>query len=172
MHTESADLAPPPARHCASPAAGQGVGDDCDDDRAEPRSRSRLPAPLQALVDAFEPTGGVVTEDAAVGILRKSSPEPASVLAQSIDERRVVHFSCGDATLLPVFQFDLVRGCLRPGIVDVIAELAPALDDGEIAQWFARPNAWLNERAPVQAQVDNLPAVVQAARSDRFVMLG
>lgn len=179
MHTESADLAPPPARNRMAPVAGPwrddrtGDRDDhADHDGAGLSDAQGLPEPLQALLDAFEPTGGVVTEDAAIGILRRSSTQPESVLAQSMDERRVVRLRCGDATLLPVFQFDLLHGRLRPGIGDVVAELAPALDDAEIAQWFAQPNAWLNQRAPVQVQLDDLGAVVQAARSDRFVMLG
>ena len=179
MHTESAELAPPPPRTRMAPVTVPGRDartDERDDhaghDGAGLRHATGLPEPPQTLLDAFEPSGGVVTEDGAIDILRRSSTQPESVLAQSMDERRVVRLRCGDATLLPLFQFDLPRGRLRPVIGDVVAELAPALDDVEIAQWFVQPNAWLDDRAPVQAQVDDLAAVVQAARSDRFVMLG
>ncbi|MBK7615415.1 MAG: hypothetical protein IPJ08_13330 [Burkholderiales bacterium] len=48
-------------------------------------------------------------------------------------------------------------------------ELPAELDAWQVAAWFARPNGWLNDARPVDQLARNLPAVLNAARADRFV---
>lgn len=48
----------------------------------------------------------------------------------------------------------------------------PSCDDWELAHWFVQPNFWLAGAAPVDAISRDLFAVVQAARADRFAVIG
>ena len=75
-------------------------------------------------------------------------------------------------TLLPLFQFDLQSSSLRPPIERVIAELTGVFDDFELAIWFAQPNSWLDGAMPVHVLGRDVPAVLGAARADRFVATG
>jgi hypothetical protein len=54
----------------------------------------------------------------------------------------------------------------------VLAELNPVLEAAEIAQWFCSPNEWLSRRMPAQVLLEDLPAVLEAARAERFVVRG
>ena len=51
-------------------------------------------------------------------------------------------------------------------------ELRPVFDDLELALWFVTPNDWLGGARPAFAMHHSLPAVLQAARADRFVAGG
>jgi hypothetical protein len=61
---------------------------------------------------------------------------------------------------------------LRRETGQVVDELAGTLDDWELAAWFARPNSWLQNSAPVELIDVDQPAVLQAARADRFIARG
>lgn len=127
---------------------------------------------LMPLLEAFSDIGGVVTGDAMAALLRDRTDQPISMLARWIVQREVISFPWQSNTMLPLFQFDLVLLHLRPGVPKVLAELREAFDDLELADWFARPNSWLQGRAPAQRFEQDLSAVIQAARADRFVALG
>ena len=124
------------------------------------------------LLDAFNDIGGIVNGDALVTLLRGRTQQPISLLARWIVQREVLSFPWHSQTLLPLFQFDLVSLFLRPGVPQVIAELRQACDDVELVDWFARPNAWLQDDTPARRFEVDLPAVLQAARAQRFVALG
>jgi hypothetical protein len=61
---------------------------------------------------------------------------------------------------------------LRPGVRQVVAELAPVFDEADIAAWLAEPNAWLGGRAPLATMSTDTANVLRAARADRFVAAG
>ncbi len=121
---------------------------------------------------AYDACGGVIDCDALSTRLRDASNQPVSVLARWIVERRVVSFSWRGRTLLPAFQFDLAQLSPRDEMRDVIAELPDDFDEGDLADWFARDNVWLAGRAPAMAMASDLPAVLHAARADRFIAAG
>ena len=70
---------------------------------------------------------------------------------------------------IPAFQLQ-VDGCTPREDVAVVAdELEGAMDAAEILAWFACSNAALDGRTPLSRLRANLPAVLEAARLDRFI---
>ena len=138
---------------------------------SERADSQRAPAAVR-LFDAFNDIGGVVDGDALSTLLRGRTEQPIAMVARWIVQRDVLSFPWHSQTLLPLFQFDLRSVQVRPGVRRVIAELRATFDDVELADWFARPNSWLLDRAPARWFEDDLPAVLQAARADRFVAVG
>jgi hypothetical protein len=50
-----------------------------------------------------------------------------------------------------------------------VRELRGVYDDLEIADWFVRDNAFLDDRAPADVIGTRPQAVLDAARADRFI---
>lgn len=124
------------------------------------------------LVSAFQLSGGLMAGDTLSELLRTRTDQPISLLARWIVRRQVVNIPIGSINLLPLFQFDLARMDIKPGIPSVIAELSGAFDDTEIAEWFTRPNGWLANQKPVDCFAVDARSVFQAARADRFITRG
>jgi len=124
------------------------------------------------MVQAYRRTGGLLSTDEVVPLLRRRTAQPISVLARWIVARNVVSFVWQSQTLLPLFQFDLSDMSLRCGTAAVVGELSGAFDDWDLATWFARPNSWLRDAAPVDVIDTDQPAVLQAARADRYIVRG
>lgn len=78
-------------------------------------------------------------------------------------------FACASA-FAPPCRLESIA--LKPCWQQVVETLVPAFDDLDLASWFARPNAWLAGACPADAIAGDLPAVVRAARADRFIVLG
>jgi hypothetical protein len=125
-----------------------------------------------ALADAFRSSGGVIGSDDLTQLLGRRSEQPISLLARWIVDRRVVHFKCNGQLVLPLFQFELPSLNVLPAVAEVIAELGGYFDDGQIAEWFAMPNCWLQGTSPAGMMVAQPTAVLQTARADRFALLG
>ena len=121
---------------------------------------------------AFRATGGLVSGDELARRLRRHADQPISTLARWIVERRALSFAWQTRTLLPMFQFDLSDMTLRPTVTAVARELKDVFDDWDLVLWFARPNVWLSDSAPVDLIAADAPAVLDAARADRFIALG
>jgi hypothetical protein len=126
----------------------------------------------RATVDAYRRAGGLLSGDEVAALLREHSPEPISLLARWIVTRRVVSIVWQSQTLIPMFQFDRADMSLRLGPTRVVDELADTFDAWELAAWFVEPNSWLQDAAPVDVIDFDLPAVLQAARADRFIARG
>ena len=124
------------------------------------------------MVDAYRRTGGLVSGAEVELLLRRHATQPLSLLARWIVTRRLVSYPWQSDILVPLFQFDRRDMSLRPETVQVVAELADTFDDWELAAWFAQPNSWLQDAAPVEVIDVDQPAVLQAARADRFVARG
>ncbi|QHE77365.1 hypothetical protein [Hydrogenophaga sp. PBL-H3] len=129
---------------------------------------------------AFTGTGGLVSGDDLAELIRHRCEVagwlpgslPVSLVARWIVSRAVVSLDSPWGLLFPLFQFDLPTASLVDGMAPLLAELRPVLDDVELALWFVTPNDWLGGARPVSAMQHSLPAVMQAARADRFVAGG
>jgi hypothetical protein len=71
-----------------------------------------------------------------------------------------------------MFQFDRSDMTLRTDASRIVAELVDTFDSWDLAAWFARPNAWLQDMAPVDRVGIDFSAVLHAARADRFIARG
>lgn len=129
---------------------------------------------------AFADTGGLVSGDQLVELLhahsrpgeRVQAQAPIALVARWIVQKRVVSIDSPWGPILPVFQFDLQRATVHPGVQLVLAELKGVLDDLELALWFVTPNDWLEGRRPVHGVKNRMAALQRAARADRYVALG
>lgn len=117
-------------------------------------------------------SGNVSTANLVAERLRYKLSQPVSLLARWIVDRQVIAFSCGGELLLPLFQFDFRRLCVRSGVSLAMSELGVAMTDDEIACWFALPNPRLNGVTPALAVLADMAAVMAAAREDRLVSTG
>lgn len=133
-----------------------------------------------ATARAFAASGGLVSGDELAELLQRhgqgseglSAVQPVSLVARWIVSQAVITIDSPLGTLLPLFQFDLHRALVHPGIRPLMSELRGAFDDTELALWFVTGNDWLGGACPAQAMHTDLQAVRQAARSDRFVAVG
>jgi hypothetical protein len=121
---------------------------------------------------AFLRTGGLASDNAVAHQLRRHTGQPVSVLAHWIVQRRIVCFPWNSGTLVPLFQFNTGNMTLCPGVSEILGELVDVFDDWEISHWFASPNSWLDDVAPVDMIAHDHPAVHDAARADRFIAHG
>lgn len=121
---------------------------------------------------AFRAGGGLANSDEVTRLLGVRTEQPISVLARWIVAHEVVSFEWNSRTMLPLFQFDLPAMTLRPEVAVVIRELAHVLSDWEIGLWFARPNAWLGDAAPIDSLASDPRGVHDAARADRYLARG
>lgn len=138
------------------------------------------PCHWMATASAFADTGGLISGDELAERIREQClrdaslcvSEPVSLVARWIVSRAVVSIDSPWGHLLPLFQFDLPRAALHPGVAVVLAELRGVLEGAELALWFVTPNEWLHGERPALAMQAALPAVRHAARADRYVALG
>lgn len=143
----------------------------CDDDFSacfEPIERMQL----EAMRHALRNHGGFISGDDVVQGLRRVCDQPVSRLARWIVSRSVISIGWAGQTLIPAFQFNRSDMAIVPCVADVLQELGSVFDNWELALWFAAPNAWLDYAAPVTLLSSDALAVVQAARSDRFIARG
>ena len=82
--------------------------------------------------------------------MRRQSEQPLATLAQWIGDGRAVSFAWQGRAMLPMFQFEPSTMSLWPSASAGVAWQLQAVFDGwELALWFAQPNAWLSDWAPV-----------------------
>ena len=86
-----------------------------------------------------------------------------------LDAGEVFGFEHARTFWIPMFQFELRDLSVRPELRKMLAELRSVFDGWAIAVWFAQPNAWLQGRRPVDPVLPEFPAVLEAARTDRFI---
>ena len=137
-------------------------------------------APVAALGDelarathnAYASNGGIACGTLILELLRDHSSQPISRVARWIVAREIVQFRWRGETMFPLFQFDPTNMSIRQSTREVVAELAPAFDDLALAEWFVRPNSWLEDAPPVAVVQSDSQAVLAAARADRFAILG
>lgn len=74
--------------------------------------------------------------------------------------------------VLPLFQFDFAGGCVRSDVALVISELSDTMNNDDMARWLLQPNGWLNGAVPADICTVDVPAVLAAARADRWAVKG
>ncbi len=144
------------------------------------RTNAVVPLHWLSTAAAFSGTGGLVSGDDLAELIRHRCevagwlPEsmPVSLVARWIVARSVVSLDSPWGPLFPLFQFDLPTASVVDAMAPLLDELRPVFDDVELALWFVTPNDWLGGARPVSAMHHSLPAVLQAARADRFVAGG
>jgi len=125
-----------------------------------------------ALCAAYRSSGGIERGDDLARLLEEHQLGNFVSLARLIVTRELFCFEWRDAFWVPMFQFELRDLSIRPGPQRVLAELVSRFDGWSLATWFAKPNAWLDERRPLDLLDENLALVLQAAHADRFAAAG
>ena len=144
------------------------------------RANAVVPLHWLSTAAAFSGTGGLVSGDDLADLIRHRcevagwlpDSEPVSLVARWIVTRAVVSLDSPWGPMFPLFQFDLPTASVIDAMTPLLNELRPVFDDVELALWFVTPNDWLAGARPVSAMHHSFPAVLQAARADRFVAGG
>ena len=121
---------------------------------------------------ALRGRGGMLTADEVAWRMRPHHDQPISQLARWIVTRAIVVVPSGSCTLVPMFQFEPTRMTLRVEVSAALAELVPVFDDLEVVSWFVEPNRWLGGLAPIESLGQGRVAMLQAARTDRYIATG
>lgn len=90
-------------------------------------------------------------------------------LTRLIAGAEVSGFEWHNAMWITMFQFAPCDLSVNPAARQVLKELGVGFDGRSCAAWFARPNSWLNNRAPVDLATTQLTEVFEAAGTDRFI---
>ncbi len=125
-----------------------------------------------AMLNSYQTTGGIARIEEVVELFKRREGPSIKVLAAWIERRQVICFKWRLDIWLPWFQFHCIDLVPHPQLSPIFAELTSVFDAWEMANWFARHNAWLGGRTPVGTLVTDLPAVLNAARADRFIANG
>lgn len=125
-----------------------------------------------ALLNAYRPTGGLLRGDDLADLRAMRDQGDHAALARSIVAGEILCFEWNRTFWVPAFQLEGDSLIVGSGAHSVLAELSRAFDGWSAAQWFAAPNAWLRDRAPVDLMASDLPAVIDAARADCFIANG
>ena len=127
---------------------------------------------FMGLLKAYRHSGGLLRAQEAAARCKPHCGTPVHTLAGWICQRKVVSFEWLSRIWLPVFQFNRADMSRQSGLDTVLAELVTIFDDWEMAQWFATPNLWLDNKAPADLLATAAPDVFQAARAERFAIAG
>lgn len=112
--------------------------------------------------------GGLISE-AALRERWHRQGRPPGELDDWLDGDRLRCLRWASQRWWPAFQFQ-PDGCTpRADVAVVAAELDGAMDAAEILAWFACQNASLDDETPLARLRVDLPAVLEAARLDRFI---
>ena len=121
---------------------------------------------------AFRATGGLLSLNEVRTLFQRYRGPDSAVLDGWIRKRTAIAFVWREETWLPMFQFSRKGLSVHQSLEPVLQQLSAIYDGWETANWFALPNTWLRERAPVAMLAHDLSAVWYAARVDRFIALG
>jgi len=125
-----------------------------------------------ALLAAFRATGGTARGDDVARLLEDHGIGDFIGLARLIAGGEVFGFEWRKTMWIPMFQFELRDLSVKPEAQQLLEALGDGFEGWACAAWFARPNSWLNLRAPVDLVATHLDEVLEAARTDRFIVVG
>lgn len=112
--------------------------------------------------------GGLIAESALRVQWQRRGRQPRE-LDDLLSGNRLRSITRGSQRWLPAFQLH-TDGCTpREDVALVAEELAGGMDTAEILAWFACRNAALDGETPIARLRTGLPAVLDAARLDRFI---
>jgi hypothetical protein len=125
------------------------------------------------LQNAYRPHGGLSRLSSLAAAARRVRGDvPDRDVAAHVASGEVFAFEWYGNLWLPLFQFDAGGSMVAAGPQRVVQELGRGFDAWALAGWFARANTSLAGRSPVQCLTSALPAVLLAAREDRFLRSG
>lgn len=125
-----------------------------------------------ALQACLRATGGLARGDDLALCLGQGQPGGHARLARLMVSGQVFSFAWLDTYWVPMFQFDPAGLRLRDDSRAVLRELVEVLDGWSLAVWFVQPSHCLAGRSPLSLLRSDLPAVLQAARLQRYVVKG
>lgn len=125
-----------------------------------------------AMLDGYRDSGGLARRREVLAWLKVRCGPQAVTLAHPVVEHDLISFGWQSQTWLPWFQFTQVEPTAPSELVPIITELRAVYEGWELAHWFVQPNPWLSQRTPVQTLALDPPAVLNAARADRFMVHG
>ncbi len=126
-----------------------------------------------ALCEAYAKTGGVACGDDLAALMADYGPAATNHrLARLIADEDLFYFQWRGSKWIPMMQLHLDDLSINRSIRQTRRELGADRDGWEAACWFVCPNDWLSGQRPVDLVDRDVHAVVQAARTDRFVARG
>ena len=125
-----------------------------------------------ALLAAYRATGGTARGDDVARLLEDHGIGDFIGLARLIASGEVFDFEWRNTLWIPMFQFEPRDLSVKVSTQQVLKTLGTGFEGWSCAAWFARPNSWLNNRAPVDLLGTHLAEVLEAARTDRFIAVG
>lgn len=125
-----------------------------------------------ALCGAYRASGGMARgTDLAHWMCGRGEGDSRTLAAQIVGNQ-AFSFTWGDSFWVPMFQFSPLQPAWRDGARRVLGELGAVLDGWQLAAWFVRGNAWLDDQRPLDLLLVDRARVVAAARADRYVITG
>jgi len=112
--------------------------------------------------------GGLIPETALRERWREYG-RPSQALDELLDGGRLCSITSHAQRWLPAFQLDANDLTPRADVAAIAEELAGGMDAAEILAWFACRNDALDGETPIARLRSGLPAVLDAARLDRFI---
>jgi len=125
-----------------------------------------------AMHAAYRGSGGMARGDDLARLLEDRQRGDFVSLARLIVAGEIFSFEWHHSFWVPMFQFELRDLSTKAAAHQVLAELARAFDGWALALWFTQPNSCLDGQRPVDLLDSNLPAVLGAARTARFIAVG
>lgn len=132
----------------------------------------RSDAAFLRLLSAFRGHAGLARGDEVARLMTERNGGGTASLARQMVAGDLIWFAWQSEHWLPMFQFDRRDMSLRSGVRCALGELRGVYDGWELSMWFAEPHAWLDGRRPLDVIDDDVDALVEAARVDRFVACG
>jgi hypothetical protein len=123
------------------------------------------------LLNAFRDSGGLARANEVASQFQRRSEQHISVLGGWLLKRQAIAFEWHSKLWIPLFQFNPADMSLRSGLSEILAELVVVYNDWDLANWFAKPNAWLSDGLPANALAVAAPQVLWAARAERSAAL-
>jgi hypothetical protein len=115
---------------------------------------------------AYRSCGGSVHASELPALLKPMVNNGALQMTRWLLSGELVSFRMGACWHVPLFQFCRFRAGLCPEVSRVVEALRARLDGTGVAEWFVRPNPWLEWRWPVAMLDREYDGVLQAARAD------
>jgi hypothetical protein len=125
-----------------------------------------------ALCQAYRASGGIARGDDLAHWMAGRGQGNSLHLAALIVGRDAFSFQWRDSFWVPMFQFSPLQPAWGDGARQVLGELGTVLDGWSLAAWFVQGNSCLSGQRPLDLLADHLPAVLAAARTDRYVIKG
>ena len=100
-------------------------------------------------------------------LLESKAKNRAATASHLKDKGKIFAVRLHGQDYFPAFQFDLANRRSFPEIAELIAIMQRDCEPGwQLALWFSAPNAWLDERTPLQVWQPARGAVLQAASAE------